>query len=90
MPGKSKQPQIPLPKSWATHVTSAVLHVVALARYALTYSRSWAADSTNRCNQKVNIRVGEEESPRVYGCEALAQSGTSRPDMQGRRYGFTN
>jgi hypothetical protein len=24
MPGKSKQPQIPLPKSWGTHVKSAV------------------------------------------------------------------
>jgi len=47
MPGKSKQPQIPLPKSWGTHVKSAILHVVALAQYALTYSRSRAADSSN-------------------------------------------
>ena len=44
MPGKNKQPQIPLPKSWGTHVKTAILHVVALAQYALTYSRSWAAD----------------------------------------------
>jgi hypothetical protein len=48
MPGKSKQPKIPLPKSWGTHVISAVLHAIALAQYALTYSRSWAADSTNQ------------------------------------------
>jgi hypothetical protein len=32
MPGKSKQPQIPLPKSWGTHVKSAVLHVIALVQ----------------------------------------------------------
>ena len=54
MPGKSKQPQIPLPKSWGTHVKSAVLHVIALAQYALTYSRSWAADSTN---QRVRLKA---------------------------------
>ena len=30
-----------------THVRSAVIHTIALAQYALTYSRSWAADSSN-------------------------------------------
>ena len=54
MPSKSKQPQIPLPKSWGTHVKTAILHVVALAQYALTYSRSWAADSTN---QRVRLKA---------------------------------
>ena len=47
MPTKNKQPQIPLPKSWGTHVKSAILHVIALSQYALTYSRSWTADSSN-------------------------------------------
>jgi hypothetical protein len=47
MPSKSKQPQIPLPKSWGAHVKTAILHVVALAQYALTYSRSWAADKAS-------------------------------------------
>ncbi len=47
MPSKTKQPQIPLPKSWGTHVKSAMIHVIALAQYALTYCRSWAADSSN-------------------------------------------
>jgi len=47
MYSKSKAPEIPLPKRWGTHVKSAVLHVIALAQYALTYSRSWAADSSN-------------------------------------------
>src|SRR5512143_3976308 len=48
MAGKNQQPQIPLPKSWGTHVKSAILHIIALAQYALTYSRSWAADSSNQ------------------------------------------
>src|ERR1017187_3328769 len=54
MPSKNKQPQMPLPKSWGTHVKSAILHVVALAQYALTYSRSWAADSSN---QRVQLKA---------------------------------
>ncbi len=39
MGSKSKSPEISLPKSWGTHVKSAILHIVALAQYALTYSR---------------------------------------------------
>ena len=36
---------LPLPRGWPKFVRSALLHVVALAQMALTYSRSWAADS---------------------------------------------
>ena len=32
MPSKNKQPEIPLPKSWGTHVKSAILHVIALGQ----------------------------------------------------------
>lgn len=39
--------QIPLPKSWKSHVRSAMLHVISLAQYAAVYSRSWAVDSRN-------------------------------------------
>lgn len=35
MPSKTKLPQIPLPKSWSTRVKSAILQIIALARYAL-------------------------------------------------------
>ena len=42
-----KSPQIPLPKSWKTHVRSAVLHVISLTRYATIFTRSWAANSLN-------------------------------------------
>jgi len=58
MPSKNKQPQIPLPKSWGTHVKTAILHVVALAQYTLTYSRSWAADSTN---QRVRLKAENDQ-----------------------------
>lgn len=42
-----KPPSIPLPKSWTKHVRTATLHVISLAQYATTYTRSWAADSAN-------------------------------------------
>ena len=67
MPSKSKQPQIPLLKGWGTHVKTAILHVVALAQYALTYSRSWAADSTN---QRVRLKA---ENDRLVQELALRQ-----------------
>ena len=38
---------IPLPKGWTTSVKSGVIHAIALAHYAIVYSRSWAADSRN-------------------------------------------
>ena len=37
-----------LPKSWSQCVRSSVLHVISLAQYATAYTRSWAADSSNR------------------------------------------
>ena len=58
MPSKNKQPQIPLPKSWGTHVKTAILHIVALAQYTLTYSRSWAADSTN---ERVRLKAENDQ-----------------------------
>ena len=54
MSSKSKPPKIPLPESWGAHVKSAILHIIALGQYALTYSRSWAADSTN---QRVRLKA---------------------------------
>lgn len=57
MASKNKSPEIPLLKSWGTHVKSALLHIIALAQYALTYSRSWAADSTN---QRVRLKADND------------------------------
>lgn len=57
MASKSKSREIPLPKSWGKHVKSGILHIIALAQYALTYSRSWAADSTN---QRVRLKADND------------------------------
>lgn len=66
MPSRNKQPQIPLPRSWDTRVkTATILHVVALARYALGYSRSWAADSTD---QRIRLKAGNDRFQRELAC----------------------
>ena len=49
-----KAPRIPLPKSWTSHVRSAMLHVISLAQYATVYTRSWAVDSLN---ERVRLKV---------------------------------
>ena len=36
---------IPLPSGWPRHVASAMLHVIALAQYAIACTRSWAVNS---------------------------------------------
>jgi transposase InsO family protein len=54
MPRKKTPPQIPLPKGWNKFVKSGMIHVFALAQYALIYSRSWAADSSN---QRVRLKA---------------------------------
>jgi hypothetical protein len=63
-----KPPKIPLPKSWTTHVRSAVLHVIALAQYATVYTRSWAANSLN-----ARVRLKAE-------CDRLQQEVALRDD----------
>ncbi len=37
-------PGIPLPRGWSQCVRSAMLHVISLAQYATSYTRSWAAN----------------------------------------------
>jgi putative transposase len=57
MASSRKPPEIPLPKEWVTHVKSATIHVIALAQYALSYSRSWAVDGTN---QRVRLKAEKD------------------------------
>jgi hypothetical protein len=40
-------PDLPLPSGWTQNVKSAVLHVISLAQFALSYTRGWAADALN-------------------------------------------
>jgi hypothetical protein len=35
-------PRIGLPRAWARRIRSAMLHIIALAQYAVTYTRIWA------------------------------------------------
>ncbi len=57
-----KAPRIPLPKSWTSHVRSAMLNAISLAQFATVYTRSWAVDSVNgRVRLKVeNNRLRQE------------------------------
>ena len=49
-------PKIPLPKGWPASVQSGILHVIALAQFAMTYARGWAADSvTTRVRLKAEL-----------------------------------
>jgi transposase InsO family protein len=47
-------PDPPLPKHWTRSVRAALLHVIALAKYAIIFTRSWAADSSS---QRVRLRA---------------------------------
>ena len=38
-------PRIELPRGWPRNVGSALLHVIALAQYALAYTRGWAVNA---------------------------------------------
>ena len=56
---------IPLPNGWPDSVRSAVIYVISLAHYAITYTRGWAANSANarvrlaakndRLNQEIQL-----------------------------------
>ena len=45
MAQQANLPGIDLPQSWPERVKSAVLHVIALAQYAMTCTRGWAVNS---------------------------------------------
>jgi putative transposase len=47
MPDPSREPFVPVPNQWPRRVQSAMLHVIALAQYAIVYSRSWAGNSSS-------------------------------------------
>lgn len=44
MAAHTNPPRIDLPRGWPQHVRSALLHVIALAEYAVAYTRGWAVD----------------------------------------------
>jgi hypothetical protein len=69
MSSKSKAAEIPLPKSGDAHVKSAILDIIALAQYALTYSRSWPPQGRSaaccRYSRPENADIFPPMSPRI-------------------------
>ncbi len=49
--------QVPLPKDWPNRIRSAVIHVISLSHFSLTFARSVAANSIN-----ARIRLKAENS----------------------------
>ena len=41
-----------LPSGWAKNAKSAVLHVISVAQFALTYTRGWADNALNPRTRK--------------------------------------
>jgi transposase InsO family protein len=62
MPHPSPQLDFPLPKHWPSSLQAALLHVIALAQYALVSARGWAANSSSeRVRLKVNANQLEQQ-----------------------------
>ncbi len=45
MTSRRNPTRIPLPACWSHHTTSAMLHVISLAQFALNHARGWAVNS---------------------------------------------
>jgi hypothetical protein len=50
-----KPPKISLPKAWPCHVKSAVVHIISLAHFSITFARGWAVNSIN-----ARVRIAAE------------------------------
>lgn len=62
MQASSFRPRLALPKHWQRSVQAAMVHVIALAHYAMIYTRSWAADSSNgRVRAQAQRDLAEQE-----------------------------
>jgi len=55
---------IQLPRSWPAVGRSAMLQFVSLAKYAVVYTRSWAADNPNA---RVRLRAERDRSLEEVG-----------------------
>src|SRR6516225_1639897 len=47
-PSPSAKMHLPLPRHWTQSVQAALLQVIALAQFALVYTRGWGAGSSNQ------------------------------------------
>jgi len=77
--------EIVIPKSWPKHIKSAVLHVISLAHYAITYARGWAANSINaRVRLKARLRIALEEIVELREEPRIKDARMARIDPQKR------
>ena len=61
-------PDIPVPSGWPSNVKSAVLHIISLAHYAITYARGWAANSIN-----ARVRLAAENDQLKHESQLLRE-----------------
>ena len=86
MPIASPDQRLAVPKNWQRSIQSAILQVIALAKYALVYTRGWAGDSSSqrvRLAAKANhfeqeIALLREES-RIKDARMARIPGSQRP-----------
>ena len=74
---------LPVPKHWTRSIQAALLHVIALAKYALVYTRSWAGNSAsqrvrlaakaNQLEQQIGLQIVKEQMPHPW----LPETGTA-------------
>lgn len=86
-----KSSDIPLPESWPTMVKSAVLQVISLAHYIMTYTRSWCANSRiARLRLKAKLELSEQEVALLTEELRIKDARTSRiPARQRPHYSST-
>jgi hypothetical protein len=59
--------QVPLPKDWPSRIRSAVIHVISLSHFSLTFARSVTANSINaRIRLKAEISRLRQEIAILY------------------------
>jgi transposase InsO family protein len=76
---------IPLPRGWSRRVRSAVIHVISLAHFSLTATRSWAANSWNaRLRLKQDIDRLRQELALLRGETRLKDARMERIPAQRR------
>ena len=91
-----KPTDIPLPKEWPTIVKSAVLQVISLAHYVMTYTRSWCANSRiSRLRSRAKLELVEQEIAllteelRIKDARDKQDTGTTQASLQScRAYGY--
>ena len=89
MPESSAQPRLSVPRNWASSIQAAMLQVIALAHYAISYTRSWAANGPNerlrlaakadQLDQEVALL---REELRIKDARTAAIPGARRPHYQ--------